>query len=323
MSQDRERERERRKMHDHEHGGPSAGEYESVSSIAEDEEGLNAGPSSPPPTHVSVQERRRRAISVSSFLSRPLSGTSNQPIDLPPIPPPISLPPSIVPAPPPPSLPLEDITLSAKPPSFRRANSADESRSPPVTGSPTLTRSLSLGKDSPKRSPTALASDKTVVRPRESPRRSPLSLPAIETSSPPVDAQELQVIESGSPRSFSLIEDPAEVTRRKREARKSPGVPARGEIIPSSDSPALQTIETIETVPTLLHIDLPEGKPAATHGSPPVDHFGISPPLLDEEEGEARQMLEQPAMDVSFDDEGLNTLERIFLLSKSDYPFHR
>jgi len=28
-------------------------------------------------------------------------------------------------------------------------------------------------------------------------------------------------------------------------------------------------------------------------------------------------------MDVTFDDEGLNTLERIFLLSKSDFPFHR
>ncbi|WWD18112.1 hypothetical protein CI109_102561 [Kwoniella shandongensis] len=28
-------------------------------------------------------------------------------------------------------------------------------------------------------------------------------------------------------------------------------------------------------------------------------------------------------MDVTFDDEGLNTLERIFLLSKSEYPFHR
>jgi serine/threonine-protein phosphatase 4 regulatory subunit 1 len=27
--------------------------------------------------------------------------------------------------------------------------------------------------------------------------------------------------------------------------------------------------------------------------------------------------------DVAFEDEGLNTLERIFLLSKSDYPFHR
>ena len=29
------------------------------------------------------------------------------------------------------------------------------------------------------------------------------------------------------------------------------------------------------------------------------------------------------SMDVTFDDEGLNTLERIFLLSKSEYPFHR
>ena len=28
-------------------------------------------------------------------------------------------------------------------------------------------------------------------------------------------------------------------------------------------------------------------------------------------------------MDVTFDDEGLNTLERIFLLSKSEFPFHR
>lgn len=30
-----------------------------------------------------------------------------------------------------------------------------------------------------------------------------------------------------------------------------------------------------------------------------------------------------PETDVTFDDEGLNTLERIFLLSKSEYPFHR
>nr|ODO02337.1 hypothetical protein L204_01070 [Cryptococcus depauperatus CBS 7855] len=58
-----------------------------------------------------------------------------------------------------------------------------------------------------------------------------------------------------------------------------------------------------------------------------------SPPLVREphigdvnlvDEGDVLPSTEDmQQMDISFDDEGLNTLERIFLLSKSEYPFHR
>ena len=34
-------------------------------------------------------------------------------------------------------------------------------------------------------------------------------------------------------------------------------------------------------------------------------------------------VIDETEYDITFDDEGLSTLERIFLLSKSDFPFHR
>ncbi|WVQ97218.1 hypothetical protein IAU59_004328 [Kwoniella sp. CBS 9459] len=63
----------------------------------------------------------------------------------------------------------------------------------------------------------------------------------------------------------------------------------------------------------------PEGMYAGAFGGSSVDHMG-DVELVDEgdilPQGDVQ-------MDVTFDDEGLNTLERIFLLSKSEYPFHR
>ena len=53
--------------------------------------------------------------------------------------------------------------------------------------------------------------------------------------------------------------------------------------------------------------------PAST-GIEIVDEGDVLPPA---------DAIEEIPIDVTFDDEGLSTLERIFLLSKSDFPFHR
>ena len=59
----------------------------------------------------------------------------------------------------------------------------------------------------------------------------------------------------------------------------------------------------------------------------PERSSAISESLALVDEGDIRPstdaVVEDMAFDVTFDDEGLSTLERIFLLSKSDFHFHR
>ena len=62
-----------------------------------------------------------------------------------------------------------------------------------------------------------------------------------------------------------------------------------------------------------------ESSSEASNSAPAVDYIG-DVPLVDE--GDVLPTGDF-TMDVVFDDEGLNTLERIFLLSKSEYAFHR
>ncbi|KAK4685530.1 serine/threonine-protein phosphatase 4 regulatory subunit 1, partial [Tremellales sp. Uapishka_1] len=133
--------------------------------------------------------------------------------------------------------------------------------------------------------------------------------------------------ELSSPSSPSPHND-ADTSRAKKSPRKSPlSMPS---VAPLSSIPplAMDTGATAtEGVPSpnptamndVLRVNLPS---KSTEGGMPasllaegglVDEGDILPPT----DGTGVQV------DVTFDDEGLNTLERIFLLSKSEYPFHR
>ena len=98
------------------------------------------------------------------------------------------------------------------------------------------------------------------------------------------------------------------------------------------------------TLPSQSHPEPVPGAPAVLDDSdvPPIaedydvaqEGLSDSQPIVDldpsEQESDVQLVDEGDVlpnvdfqMDVTFDDEGLNTLERIFLLSKSDFPFHR
>jgi serine/threonine-protein phosphatase 4 regulatory subunit 1 len=95
--------------------------------------------------------------------------------------------------------------------------------------------------------------------------------------------------------------------------KKSPRLAATVEpmAVPPLDSEALDRRRR----PPSLTTDL-ETRPAGVF----PDHIG-EVELVDE--GDVLPPDIDLTMDVTFEDEGLNTLERIFLLSKSEFPFHR
>lgn len=64
-------------------------------------------------------------------------------------------------------------------------------------------------------------------------------------------------------------------------------------------------------------------QPSAPSEFPFHADSGSNPILVDEGDMVPQQANIMAEMDVAFDDEGLTTLERIFLLSRSEYAFHR
>lgn len=98
-----------------------------------------------------------------------------------------------------------------------------------------------------------------------------------------------------SPQSPRLGGD-TDVTRVRKSPRRSPG------LLPNADV----TEDITPLPPSRTEIDV-NNDPTAVQL---VDEGDVLPNM-------------DFQMDVTFDDEGLNTLERIFLLSKSDFPFHR
>jgi serine/threonine-protein phosphatase 4 regulatory subunit 1 len=112
-----------------------------------------------------------------------------------------------------------------------------------------------------------------------------------------------------------------DTSRAKKSPRRSPSaLPTLTPITPPDvsdvqDEEDLLEVESIDDLP--MSASAPQVDTPAVIANDP--HVGLE--LLDE--GDVLPSTEGLHMDVTFDDEGLNTLERIFLLSKSDYPFHR
>ncbi|ODN84132.1 hypothetical protein L202_00141 [Cryptococcus amylolentus CBS 6039] len=157
--------------------------------------------------------------------------------------------------------------------------------------------STSLGKES-----------EGLAQKRKSPRRSPTVLPMLQV--PQGNEGFEGVVES--PITMNLQER-AELERRKDQEGKEKLEQAIGE----------GTIEEHPEQKQEEEIYAQEKNPFDQWPGEPMepDHVGdVS--LMDE--GDVLPSAEDiPQMDVTFDDEGLNTLERIFLLSKSEYSFHR
>ena len=92
--------------------------------------------------------------------------------------------------------------------------------------------------------------------------------------------------------------------RVSKSPRRSPTAPSSGRFT-SNSSDQVQTPAPQSSTPTVR---------AGSGGLGLVDEGDVRP---------SADATDDMALDVTFDDEGLSTLERIFLLSKSDYPFHR
>ncbi len=115
--------------------------------------------------------------------------------------------------------------------------------------------------------------------------------------------------------------------RAKKSPKRSPrSLPA---MTPVTRSPTMEGIGTcIDNDEEMDESGTPTSMTASTHISTPATWPGIiesEMPVGDVGLVDEGDMLPDMdfQMDVTFDDEGLNTLERIFLLSKSEYPFHR
>lgn len=104
------------------------------------------------------------------------------------------------------------------------------------------------------------------------------------------------------------------------KAPTSPRIGADADVTRVRKSPRRSPRTLPAPTPTPIEGGLAEVPPLGSGiGVNPEDPAAISQ-LVDE--GDVLPNIDFQ-MDVTFDDEGLNTLERIFLLSKSEFPFHR
>lgn len=121
------------------------------------------------------------------------------------------------------------------------------------------------------------------------------------------------------------LEADPDLSRARKSPRRSPhALPASMEM---PNLPNRMASVILEEDITPLESDAHNPEPPSSHDTPItangdfglVNHVG-EVNIVDE--GDVLPSMDIQ-MDVTFDDEGLNTLERIFLLSKSEFPFHR
>ncbi|WVQ71214.1 hypothetical protein IAR50_000739 [Cryptococcus sp. DSM 104548] len=143
---------------------------------------------------------------------------------------------------------------------------------------------------------------------RKSPRRSPTVLPMLQV--PQGNEGFEGVVES--PITMNLQER-AELERRKdkEDKEKLEQVIEQGTI---QEQPERENEEEFYAE---------EQNPFDQWPGEPVEPTYVGDVSLMDEGDVVPSAEDVPQMDVTFDDEGLNTLERIFLLSKSEYSFHR
>ncbi|WWC60471.1 uncharacterized protein I303_103044 [Kwoniella dejecticola CBS 10117] len=113
-----------------------------------------------------------------------------------------------------------------------------------------------------------------------------------------------------------------DLARTKKSPRKSPNVlPVISPLSARSAGPLGNAEERVGDLAETSAVQsyFPDVDTPGWTGESAADHMG-DVDIVDE--GDVLPMGDVQ-MDVTFDDEGLNTLERIFLLSKSEYPFHR
>lgn len=142
-----------------------------------------------------------------------------------------------------------------------------------------------------------------------------LSITAELDKSPKRSTTEANIVSPTSPR----LGGDADSSRIRKSPRRSPSA------LPSLTPLSIGNLNEHNNLAPLS--DIPALDSTEIPGTPFVGDGGIDAPthigevnLVDE--GDLLPNLDFQ-MDVTFDDEGLNTLERIFLLSKSEFPFHR
>ncbi|WVQ85483.1 hypothetical protein IAT38_007648 [Cryptococcus sp. DSM 104549] len=195
----------------------------------------------------------------------------------------------------------------ARPAVLRRAISDFDGKSQARASPPGFHRTLSITAEldkSPKRSEVVgeLASEGEQGKARKSPRSSPLVGPFV---SPLTALLGQDKVEQGETEAGEEAEEQgaeSEETERGIDLGE-----ASDPVEPPQDTPF---------EPEDAQTPWPESF------SGQGDEYGGDVALIDD--GDVLPSMEDmQQMDVTFDDEGLNTLERIFLLSKSEYPFHR
>lgn len=103
----------------------------------------------------------------------------------------------------------------------------------------------------------------------------------------------------------------------------SPPIPDESPFEEDDDEDDDNRTESAELTPTGPYVAFP-GQPTAPSEFPFHGDSGSGNAILvDEGDMVPQQANVMAEMDVAFDDEGLTTLERIFLLSRSEYAFHR
>lgn len=153
--------------------------------------------------------------------------------------------------------------------------------------------------------------DTTKNRAAAPPLHRSVSITAELDKSPKRPTTEADITSPTSPR----MGGDADLARVRKSPRRSPSVLPSLTPLGTSGMQTGQSLPSTKDIPPLDTDDIP-GTPLPAAGA---DHVG-EVKLVDE--GDVLPNMDFQ-MDVTFDDEGLNTLERIFLLSKSEFPFHR
>ncbi|ORX34175.1 armadillo-type protein [Kockovaella imperatae] len=117
-----------------------------------------------------------------------------------------------------------------------------------------------------------------------------------------------------SPPSPGSGNDP-DSSRVRKSPRKSPKTISS--LLSGASSTSSNEVEGLPS--SSLHRRRPSLTPV--QANPPLAEGKVA--IMDEGDVLPSGGLEEIEYDITFDDEGLSTLERIFLLSKSDFPFHR